>query len=58
MQRDILWWHRIQQYGLLLLGGFIALGLLGCTSLTTPGSGSGQMSAPLPFASEMRPDSS
>ena len=58
MQRDIAWWHRIQQHGLLLLGGIIALGLLGCTSLTTPGSGSRHLSSSLPFASTMPSDSS
>ena len=56
MQRDLSWWYRIQQYGLLLLGWLIALGLFGCTSLTT--SGSNSLSAPLSFTSEMHTDSS
>jgi hypothetical protein len=56
MQRDLSWWYRIQQHGLLLLGGLIAFGLLGCTSLTT--SRSSSLSASLPFTSEMHTDSS
>jgi hypothetical protein len=58
MQRDISWWYRIQQHGLLLLGGFIALGLFGCTSLPTPGANSMRLSSPPPFTSEMHTDSS
>ena len=58
MQRDLSWWYRIQQYGLLLFGGLITLGLFGCTSLTTPGSSSMSLSSPPPFTSEMRTDSS
>jgi hypothetical protein len=56
MQRDLSWWDRIQQHGLLLLGGLLTFGLLGCTSLTT--SGSHSLSAPLSFTSEMHTDSS